>query len=249
MLIRRGYDPKLSFAAFDDGRMVAFSFTGTGTFDGVPTAYDIATGTVKEYRGRGVAGMIFNHALPFLKEAGVRQYMLEVLQTNDKAIAVYRKMNFEVTRELDCFRQSVDCIDYGMVNDDCTVDQIDVESVRLAGEWCDFVPSWQNSFESIGRGASGLTCLGAFVGGIMEGYCVFDPQTGDLTQIAVGRGSRRNGIASRLFKEATSRFMTGAVKVLNVGSDDAAMAAFLKSRNIPLSSKQYEMRLLLRPKV
>lgn len=37
MLKRRGYNPQLSFAAFDNGEIVAFTLNGTGTFNGVPT--------------------------------------------------------------------------------------------------------------------------------------------------------------------------------------------------------------------
>ncbi len=85
MLQRRGYNPKLSFAAFVNDEIVAFTLNGTGTFNGLPTAYDTGTGTVKEYRGQNLAGTIFTHSIPFLREAGIRQYLLEVLQNNEKA--------------------------------------------------------------------------------------------------------------------------------------------------------------------
>lgn len=87
MLKRRGYNPLLSFAAFDNGEIVSFTLNGTGTFNGVPTAYDTGTGTVKQYRGQGIAGKVFRHSLPFLKESGINQYLLEVLQNNQKAIS------------------------------------------------------------------------------------------------------------------------------------------------------------------
>ena len=41
------------------------------------------------YRGQNLAGTIFTHSIPFLREAGIHQYLLEVLQNNEKAIAVY----------------------------------------------------------------------------------------------------------------------------------------------------------------
>ena len=97
MLKRRGFNPRLSFAAFDGNEIVAFTLNGTGSFNGIPTAYDTGTGTVKEYRGHGIAGKIFAHSLPFLKEAGIRQYVLEVLQNNLGAISVYRRLGFETT--------------------------------------------------------------------------------------------------------------------------------------------------------
>ena len=245
MLQRRGYNPKLSFAAFVNGEIVAFTLNGTGTFNGHPTAYDTGTGTVKEYRGQNLAGTIFTHSIPFLREAGIRQYLLEVLQNNEKAIAVYRRMNFEVVRKFDCFRQTIKQINLRKANTDCVVEPVNTEAIRLTQQACDFIPSWQNSIESIERGISELTCLGAFLDGKMVGHCVFDVHSGDLSQIAVGKEFRRKGIGSRLLQEASRQMKTDFIKVLNVDSETSAMPAFLQSRNIPLASKQYEMILTL----
>ena len=245
MLKRRGYNPQLSFAAFDKGEIVAFTLNGTGTFKGVPTAYDTGTGTVKEYRGQSIAGKIFTYSLPFLREAGISQYLLEVLQNNQKAIGVYRRMNFEVIREFDCFRQTIEHIDNRKVNTNCSIEQVKTDAIREAQHYCDFTPSWQNSFESIERGISELTCLGAFLDGKMVGYCVFDIHTGDLSQIAVPSEYRRKGVASRLLQEVTARLKTDFIKVLNISPDNPAMSVFLESKNIPLASKQFEMVLPL----
>lgn len=242
MLKRRGYNSRLSFAAFEDDEIVAFTLNGTGLFDGIATAYDTGTGTAKEYRGQGLAGKIFNHALPFLKDAGIGQYLLEVLQNNSNAIAVYRRMDFKTTREFDCFRQSIENIVNPKATDvDCTIEPVDIDFVRDAQSFCDFGPSWQNSMESIERGEAGLIFLGATIKGIPAGYCVFDPISGDLTQIAVKNEYRRRGIASRLLDEAIKRMKTDFVKVINVAADNRTLPSFLESKNITLTSKQFEM--------
>ena len=245
MLLRRGYNPKLSFAAFVNGDIVAFTLNGTGTFNDLPTAYDTGTGTVKEYRGQNLAGTIFTHSIPFLKKAGICQYLLEVLQNNEKAITVYRRMNFAVNREFDCFRQSIKQINLRKANTDCVIEPVHLEAVRKAQQVCDFTPSWQNSIESIERGISELTCLGAFLDGKMVGHCVFDVHTGDLSHIAVQNEYRRKGIGSRLLQEASRQMKTDFIKFLNVDSETSAMPAFLQSRNIPLANKQFEMILPL----
>lgn len=245
MINRRGYNPKLSFAAFDDNEIVAFTLNGTGTFNNIPTAYDTGTGTVKEYRGQSLAGKIFTYSIPFLREAGIRQYLLEVLQNNEKAISVYRRMHFETTREFDCFRQTIERLDNQDVNAGCLVESVSLDAIRQSQSCCDFTSSWQNSIESMERGISELTCLGAFLAGKMVGHCVFDVQTGDLTQIAVRCDYRRKGIGSQLLQEAVRRMKTGFIKVLNIDSETPAMPAFLQNRNIPLVSKQFEMILPL----
>lgn len=245
MLRRRGFNPKLSFAAFENDEIIAFTLNGIGTFNGIPTAYDTGTGTVKQYRGQNIAGKIFTYSLPFLQKAGISQYLLEVLQNNQKAITVYRRMNFEVTREFDCFRQTKELIDNQKINTSCIIKPINSHSVRQAQHDCDFNPSWQNSIESIERGISELTCIGAFLDEKMVGHCVFDAHTGDLTQLAVSNAYRRKGIASRLLQEAIAGLKTDFIKILNIYSENQTMPAFLKSKNIPLASKQFEMVLPL----
>lgn len=68
MLRRRGFDPRLSFAAFDGERIAAFTLNGTGNFNGLPTAYDTGTGTLEAYRGQGLAAKVFEHSIPYLRE-------------------------------------------------------------------------------------------------------------------------------------------------------------------------------------
>lgn len=242
MLKRRGYNPKLSFAAFDNGGIVAFTLNGTGLFNGVPTAYDTGTGTAKDYRGQGLAGRIFSHSISYLKDSGIRQYLLEVLQNNSNAIAVYRRMNFETAREFNCFRQVItDIRKQGRVVADCKIESVGIDFVCKSQSFCEFCPSWQNSMESIERGVSELQFLGATINGLPAGCCVFDPNSGDLTQIAVDRGFRRRGIASRLLEEAIKRMKTDFVKVINVESGGGGLTGFLESKNIPLASRQFEM--------
>lgn len=247
MLQRRGYNPRLSFAMFDKGDIVAFTFNGVGEFGNLPTAYDTGTGTVREYRGMGLAAEIFSRALPYLREYGIRQYLLEVLQTNEKAIAVYRKLGFETVREFDCFRQSVGevAVPVSTKAPGCEILPIDIDTVASANCFGDFIPSWQNSIASLRRGADGLTFLGAYTGGEPAGYCVFDPLTGDIAQIAVNPGYRRRGIGTRLMSEALGGMRSDIVKVLNVCSADTTVAPFLESINIPRASRQYEMLMRL----
>jgi ribosomal protein S18 acetylase RimI-like enzyme len=82
---RRGFNAALSFGAFENNELLSFTWNGTGEFNGQFTAYDTGTGTVEEHRGRGLASRIFEHSIPFLKSAGIKQYILEVLEENEAA--------------------------------------------------------------------------------------------------------------------------------------------------------------------
>lgn len=246
MLKRRGYNPELSFAAFHNGRIVAFTLNGVGWHEGVLTAYDTGTGTLREFRGKGIAGEIFTASIPYLKEAGVKRYLLEVLQDNNKAISVYKKLGFRITREFLCFRQAKSLVD---VNAPETIPgyrfaPLDSASILTAGAMRDFIPSWQNSVDSIVRAGDDLICSGVFFKDELVGYCVSDPLTGDLTQIAVARDHRRKGLATKLLSDAVRNSESDIVKVLNISDNNlGSMVPFLSNKNIKLASKQFEMLL------
>ena len=51
MLKRRGFDPELSFAAFDGDKIVSFTCNGIGDFNGIRTAYDTGSGYKRIFVG------------------------------------------------------------------------------------------------------------------------------------------------------------------------------------------------------
>lgn len=243
MLTRRGFDQHLSFGAFDDGRLVSFTFNGIGMYNGSKTAYDTGTGTLASHRGTGLASAVFNESIPFLKEAGVTQYLLEVLQHNTGAISVYKQLGFEVSREFSYFVQACDSIPQAerLLPDGLTMtEERFVNPERYAEMW-DFTPSWQNSFEAIQRCIDDFTVLEVLHDQRLVGYAIFEPTSGDITQIAVDRSYRRQGIASALLAEMLKRNRHTAIKAVNAELSCNAIAAFLESNGIPMKGKQYEM--------
>ncbi|MDE5706810.1 MAG: GNAT family N-acetyltransferase, partial [Alistipes sp.] len=183
MLERRGFVPALSFAACDDtGRIAACTLNGIGSFNGKRTAYDTGTGTLKEYRGRGVAAEIFRHALPRLAQSGVEQYLLEVLQQNSAAVSVYRGLGFEVSREFDYFIRPNDGI---APRSTPSAPSLRIEPVAAAADgellpFGDFRPSWQNSAESILRAAKQIAGYDLRCGERTIGRIFFEPASGDI---------------------------------------------------------------------
>lgn len=243
MLKRRGFDPALSFAAFDGDEIVSFTCNGVGDFCGVPTAYDTGTGTLKSYRGQGLATRIFEHAIPYLKATGIRQYLLEVLQHNTGAVSVYRKLGFEVTREFNYFRQENAGIrnELKVIDFPYSVRPVNIhEHDSISGFW-DFEPSWQNSLESIARSPGDFVSLGVFSDERLVGYCVFEPASGDVTQLAVDKRYRRRGIASLLLQQMLELNQYESVKVINTDISCASITGFLQAKNIEVKGKQFEM--------
>lgn len=243
MLNRRGFVPDLSFGTFDGEKLVAFTFNGIGKYNGVNTAYDTGTGTLKDYRGKGLATAIFEHSIPFLKEAGVTQYLLEVLQHNTKAVSVYKNLGFNVSREFNYFVSKKNGLiqDTKDLNNICQVRPIDLSYNNRMIDFWDFMPSWQNSFEAISRKKEDFIIVGAFINQQFTGYCIFEPRSGDITQIAVNKEFRRNGIATALLNMALLSISHDSVKVINTDIECESITAFLQSKSIQLKGMQFEM--------
>lgn len=242
MLKRRGFNADLSFAAFDGNKIAAFTLNGIGSYNGVSTAYDTGTGTLKEYRRKGLATKIFEYSIPFLKEKGIRQYLLEVLQHNTKAVSVYRNLGFKVTREFNYFMQLNEEIKNELPVDSLfLIKQIDIQEFPFISDFWDFYPSWQNSFESIQRAANDFISLGVFAENKLIGYCVLERASGDITQLAVDKSYRRQRVASLLLGEAIKWNKNDGVKIINTDISCSSITDFLKAKNIDVKGKQFEM--------
>jgi ribosomal protein S18 acetylase RimI-like enzyme len=99
MLTRRGWVPELSVGVYDGAKLVAFTLNG---FDGT-TGYDSGTGVIPSHRRAGLARQTMEWSCTRLRDAGATRYVLEVLEANTPAAALYRDCGFDVTRRLQCW--------------------------------------------------------------------------------------------------------------------------------------------------
>jgi len=240
MLDTRGYNANLSFGAFEDDQLVAFTFNCIREYDGVKTAYDTGTGTLKGHRGQGLAETIFRHSIPFLRQNQVKCYLLEVLHSNSKAISLYEKLGFEKRREFYYFNQEK--VEMAPSNLKQNVDVRRIQRFEdIDFSFCDFNPPWQNTYQSIQQKWNDLISLGAYSNDLLIGYIVFESQSTDISQIAVSRKFRRSGVGTLLWNEAKQLMNREGIKIVNVPTDCNSLLTFLKSKNIHPSGKQYEM--------
>lgn len=156
---------------------------------------------------------------------------------------MYRKLGFETVREFNYFylanaeiadRGETLCLPH-------TLRRIDPEKFASIPSFWDFVPSWQNSFESIKRAAADFVSLGVFAEKELIGYCVFEPASGDIAQIGVDRQYRRRGIAGALLREMLRMNRKDSVKIINTDVACDSITGFLKAKNIVPQGKQFEM--------
>ncbi len=101
MLAERNYDPKISIGAFDTetGELVSYVLNSILVKD-VKTAYDILTGTIPNYRRRGISKTIFEKLKILLQQNGVMLYTTEVLKNNTGALELYLSVGFKIKDEV-----------------------------------------------------------------------------------------------------------------------------------------------------
>lgn len=235
---RRGYWAAGSVGAFAGDELVGFALTCR---DGA-RLYNSGTGVVPAHRGRGLARRLIEHVIEHAIEhvirhggAGMTSYVLEVLDDNAPAIALYRKLGFLETRGLQCWRYEP----AAEPRQPLTVfgaPDLAAFAAAAAGE-LDLGPSWQNSLASIGRATEPYAVLGTAGG---EGLLVAFPSNGDVPFFAVRAAARRRGLGRELLAGAAARLGL-PLRLLNVDEGRASVAAFLTAAGATPTVRQLEM--------
>lgn len=237
---KNGVDLGCSPGAFADGRLVGLTLVGLGRWNSEPAAFDACTGIVKEHRGHGLAGRLFEAALPELQRRGVRRFVLEVLQENAPAVKAYEKTGFQITRSFDCYEQGEAP---GRSTPDVELRPVGPELLADFEGELDWTPSWENSFDAIRAIPQHVRLFGAFQDGRCEGIVAYLPALRWVMTVVVRRSHRGRGLGSALVCKALDSADPGGrpVRVNNVDATDAGMVRFLVRNGFRVFTTQYEM--------
>jgi len=220
MLTRRGFVQELSTGAFDGDRLVGFTFNGV---DG-DRAYDSGTGVIPSHRRQGIARKTMELSFSLLAP---RTYILEVLQANTGAIALYESLGFTRTRPLQVWSFTA--------QSPTRFTELANPDLDLIRSWCNVSPSWQNDVPSIRRAGDPYVVLGN-----EEAAAVFFPRTGDLPLLAVSPAARLQGLGRHLLSAAATR-ANKPLRIVNVDDRDLGIAAFLEKCGAGRGVGQWEM--------
>lgn len=220
MLTRRGWVPEASVGIFEGERMVAFTLNGLGEASG----YDSGTGVVLSHRRSGLARQTMERSSVLLRERGCTRYVLEVIDSNTKAIELYRGLGFKEKRGLQCwaFDAGPSSVKY------------DSASPLPETEW-DIQPAWQNTTASVNRAKDTYTVIGD-----ADAYAIVFPSNGDLAQFAVRREARRRGIGTKLLRQAAA--VAGKpLRIMNVDEGAEGITHFFHAVGAKRTVRQMEM--------
>lgn len=245
---KNGFQPKLSAGLFDNGKLIGFTATGTGKFKGQDSAFDIMTGMIKEYRGKGLANKMFDFIKTRMKAHSIDKFYLEVLQENMAAIKAYKKTGFEIIRELNCYSLNLNDIKQAkQIQSVIYIDRIQASKIDSYNKFTDWEPSWENHFEAIKRISNMVDIFTARSNGKNIGLLVYCPTLKWMMSLVVHKNHRGKGIATALL-EYLAEFLlpeTKNIKILNVQADDAALNIFLINSGCEKLTSQYEMEYLM----
>lgn len=246
--IKNGYDPEASVGVFKDDKMLGFTLVGIDKHYDTWAAFDIMTGLVKGFRGKGIASEMFNFIKPKLNEKKIEEFYLEVLQENKAAIRAYQKTGFKIIRSLDCF--TLDVKDFKTTEESRiplsfrNAQRSEIDDFETFNDW---VPSWENSFSSIKRIPDEVIIISAEYSINKVGLLVYYPMLNWIMAFLIDPKYRKMGVGSAMIHELISQ-LNGNVTMLkfyNIQSEDEDLISFLKTSGFEEVVAQYEMRYKL----
>jgi len=178
---------------------------------------------VRKYRRQGVIIKILSDIKDLIKEKNVKEYVLEVIKSNESAVNLYKKQNFEIQRELECFQ--INKNQYNFINNH-KVEQVNKIDLNQLAQFWDFNPSWQNSIDSVNAISDSFLYSTVRFDDTIVGYGIIDKKTGDIPQIAVDRNFRCNGIARSLITNLIKNTESPNISVLNTDGQMKSMQNF-----------------------
>lgn len=244
MLQRRGYSSRFSIGAFKGDELIGFIFNGVHNWRGKTTVYDCGTGVIPEYRKQGITSKMFSKVLSLLHENNIEHYLLEVIQSNEPAVNLYKKQGFMITRTLSCFRIDKDFIKEAP-DSSINYKSYDIELIdwELFKSFWDFEPSWQNSIDSIMAVSDLFEVIIAEVDEKTVGYGIVDRITGDIPQLAVHEDYRCKGIGHNILKRLIQCTESQNLNFLNIDDKCVSNIKFLQRLGFDNFIDQYEMIL------
>ncbi|MGO0063755.1 N-acetyltransferase family protein [Brevibacillus fluminis] len=190
-----GLSSDLSIVAFQDDQPVGLILSGVRTIDGKKVAWNGGTGVASAYRKQGVGREMMKALIGLYEEAGIEVAILEAFRQNEKAIALYQQMGYEIIDQL-LFLQHTEAFETnpfaGAEQLPFTVKHGIPQDVRHLG-FSDTMYPWQTQWQGVRDGES-LIVLDA--AGQEAGYAIYKrsfDEAGKLLQISLLQCEARPG--------------------------------------------------------
>jgi ribosomal protein S18 acetylase RimI-like enzyme len=233
---------EFSVGAFENNELVAFILHGYDIIDNHKIVYNAGTGVIPNKRGNKLTQRLYEYALPILHENEIDKIVLEVITINEPAIKTYKNIGFKITRELECFKGSINITSTNSDFQIRAMEQYDWQTLR---SFWDFQPSWQNNSTAVENLKQSNLSIGIYDNEKLLGYIIFNPRLKRLHQLAVDKNYRKRGIGRQLLKHISAHYGS-EFSIINIDSSSKETLQFLTGIGMNMYVKQYEMELTLK---
>lgn len=244
MMKTRNLNLDYSLGCFVGSRLVGFILCGFRESDNLKVCYDGGTGVIKEFRRKGIGEQLLKNLLELLKEKQISRFILEVLENNEPAIALYEKYGFRKTRKLECFEVETNSAYFGKTGNFILNSGLSEYYKLNNSEFELYKPSWQNSISSIKNNIENYTFLSIEKNYMVVCYGFVHKTRGDIPQIGILKEWRNRGLEEQLI--GSLALFTGSEKItiLNV-EENNYLGELLRKTGFKNFVNQWEMSLEL----
>ncbi len=230
MLVGKGFHADISVGAFCGTDLVGFILNA----ERENNFYNLGTGVKVAFRAQKIASKMLDASIRTLKERGAAVYVLEVLQENRKAFALYEQKGFQVARRFLCFRLDAPQVQPQLSTHVTTeaVDQVANFETTL-----EFPPSWQNNQHAILALRGDFQCFAYRKGEEVLGYAVINPTSQSLVQM----GARTKKAGAALLAHILALFAFETLSTINVDARNESLIQLLTEVGFVRTFEQYEM--------
>ena len=227
---------ELSYGMFDNNKLVGFIIHAIDERHGEHIAFNTGTGVIPEYRGKRIVKSIYNYAIPYLVQNGIRKSVLEVIIENEKAVKTYKSIGFEICKTFKCFAGEL-LADESHVQ----VKEISFHSVAWEQMSNQDKYSWDFHYRCLKHGNSKY--YNVFNDTKLESFFAINPD-GTINQLEVFNTEKGNW--ERLLSVVQS--ISKQVRIINVDDRLDAKLYALENAGLKNTVNQYEMEIKLKTK-
>lgn len=236
-----GIRREFSIGAFDNNRLVGFILHGYDSVNEVKTVYNAGTGVIAAYRGQGITKALYQYAIPFLAEEGIRTHLLEVIDGNLPAMHIYEQIGFKKIRKLHAFKSQVPI----QVRQTYAVEELrGIPSEAFI--FPEMISAWQNSLSSVERAKEDHRLISVSENNLVIGFAAYVAANGRVKQLAVHPQYRRKGVGAALLQYIGQNSSAPQLVATNIDEAYEPCIQFLQALGFEKFLSLDEMKLVIR---
>lgn len=236
-----GIRREFSIGAFDNNRLVGFILHGYDSVNEVKTVYNAGTGVIAAYRGQGITKALYQYAIPFLAEQGIRTHLLEVIDGNLPAMHIYEQIGFKKIRKLHAFKSQVPI----QVRQTYAVEELrGIPSEAFI--FPEMISAWQNSLSSVERAKEDHRLISVSENNLVIGFAAYVAANGRVKQLAVHPQYRRKGVGAALLQYIGQNSSAPQLVATNIDEAYEPCIQFLQALGFEKFLSLDEMKLVIR---